>query len=396
MFLEARSSGPWTKPAFASALTGLSPWVHRANNARAGLPQEVVTLAERFQQAGYETVAIGRNSSLTDAFAFDQGFDRYDFHPRGSLGAASGAKLLTAVGAHHRSLDTRQLTDRAVDWVRGAAEPPFFLWLHYFDPHQPYVPPESFLPEGRAPERIGAGFTARREVRSGSLRPTPEEQRWIRELYQAELRFVDAQLGRFLGALEERGLYDACLVAFMSDHGEEFWEHGGYEHGHTLYDELLRVPLAIKLPGSSRKGAIETPVSTASLFATLLELTGLEPGDGVAPPLTPLWREPAANLPAPAVVSTGMAYGEPMRSVVFDGFKYIEASDRRELYHLASDPGERRPLERETEILRGRALLAAHERSAREARTALGLPRGSARELDPEVRAELVALGYLE
>ncbi len=396
VFLEARSAGPWTKPAMASALTGLSPWTHGANDAEALLPEAVDTLAERLRAAGHRTVAFGRNSFLSGAFGFDQGFDRYEFSPRAALGASSGARLLGALSAGRKSLDTRQLTDRAVDWVRREAEPPFFLWLHYFDPHLPYRPPAAYAAPGPAAERIGASFAALREVRSGALRVSAAERRWIRELYAAELRYVDAELGRFLAALRERGLYDACHVAFLSDHGEEFWEHGGYEHGHSLYDELLRVPFALKPAQASHGGRIGVPVSTASLFATLLELAGLPAGGGPppAPSLVPLWRGAAAA--PPEVVSTGTLYGEPLRSVVFDGYKYIEAADRHELYALESDPAEQRPLYDPAALRRARALLAAHERSARQARSALGLAVAPARELDPELRAELGALGYLD
>jgi arylsulfatase A-like enzyme len=122
---------------------------------------------------------------------------------------------------------------------------------------------------------MGYKFSSDIAIRSGSLVITAEQRPWVRELYEGELRYVDDNVGRVLSELKRLGIYDEMLIVFVSDHGEEFWDHDARAHGHTFYDELLRVPLFIKLPGEALRERRGELVCTGSIFPTLLGLAGI-------------------------------------------------------------------------------------------------------------------------
>jgi len=264
-----------------------------------------------------------------------------------------------------------------------------------------YQPPPQYQPPGPAPARIGTEWTKGEDVRTGLFIPSAQERRWIRALYDGELRWVDASIGRFLAAARAAGLDQRCVVVFSSDHGEEFWDHGATQHGHALYDESIRVPLAIRLPGATERGVVASPVSTERVPASILELVGLPVADGdvIAPSLVPLWRAPASVAEMPPVVSTGMLYHGEQVSVVRDHWKVIRnvASGERTVYDLSADPKEQHPL-----ADAGEAIAAAdeaergwRERAAR-ARKALRIPDRSNAQLDDQSLQELRDLGYVQ
>ncbi len=401
LFTQARSSSPWTKPATASILTGLSREVHRADELRSILPSETRTLAEHLQDAGFTTAGIGRNTFLRNSFNFDQGFDEYNFFPRGNSGIL-GDRLLrsTLPRLFATKPSSPELTDFAIHWLRRHAEQRFFLWLHYFDPHGPFEPPAEYLPQRPMPPRIGNSFGDIQAVRSGELVPDLEEREWIRQLYLAETRHVSHQVGRVVDTLKAIERYDACLVVLTSDHGEEFWEHGGFEHGHTLYDELLRVPLAFKMPKAlAAPRRIEHPVSTASVTPTILEILGSQaPSHHFSvPSLVPYWQGEA--VPDVPIFSSGVHYFEDREAVLFADHKYIHVplTGQEQLFDLEQDPGETRNLVRRENELRdsARRLLTEHTEASRRLRQRLGID-GEMAELDSDTLQDLRSLGYLQ
>lgn len=401
VFLNARAPAPWTKPSTASMLTGLSPWVHGTGTLRGVLPPEVETLAERLRSAGYLTAGIGRNTFLRDAFNFDQGFDEYFFFPRGNAGIL-GARLLQRLVPKRFATEpsTTELTNFAVRWLRENHQERFFLWLHYFDPHGPFAPPTRYLPHETAAARIGTTFGDTPAIRTGELVPNLEEREWIRELYRSEVRYVSDNVGRVMETLEDFGLYDSCLIAFTSDHGEELWEHGGFEHGHTLYDEVLRVPLFLKLPGKSKTHQVlETAVSTESLTPTVLDLLGLtHPGDRfTAPSLTTLWQADPKPTTGPTF-SNAVHYYEEKQSVVFGRFKYIREpmTGHEQLFDLEADPAETNDLAAEAPeaLAQARHLLGERIAHTEILRLELGIAEDQA-DLDIDTLQDLRALGYI-
>ena len=406
-FSKAFSSSSWTLPAMASVMTGVAPQVHGALHLHSRVPDGLPTLAEVLRHAGYRTAAFVSSTVLGPQANLTQGFDEFHAWPGPWLGRSLGASLLTARVPRFRQDEAPPpvLAGAVTDWLRDHREEPFFLWVHAFDPHAPYGPPSRYLrgtpPPGARPRFEGWDEEA---IRAGTWVPTAAERDWIRQLYLAEVRWADDAIGRLLAELKRLGIYDDALILVVSDHGEEFWEHGSYGHGHTLYDELLHVPLLVKLPVSNKIRPIgpirpirpirpiTTPVSTASLFATVFEACGL--------PL-PAGHPAAGSLlagPATALISQGLNRYEDRRAVRFGRFKYIHwtMSGREELYDLERDPGEAIDLAASSpaELAEGRRLLAAYEAEGRRARQLLRLPEGDAAEIDRHTLERLRSLGY--
>ncbi len=405
VFTQARSPSPWTKPAMASIMTGLPPLVHGATTRRSSVPDEVTTLAEILEESGYLTAAIGRNGSLSAGFNFDQGFDEFRIYPGGDVSGnpALGASLLRHLGLVMTNPSTLELADMVARWVDEHSDTPFFLWVHFFDPHAPYAPPKEYLPRGEAPPRIGGYYRSNGEIRSGFLVLDDREKAWVKELYDAEVRLVDQGVGRVIDSLERNGILEDALVVFSSDHGEEFFEHGLAGHGHTLFDEVLRVPLAIKLPGSSRTGRRDAAVSTEAIAATVLEIVGS--GETARPShaaesLSRIWQGDGESAAESPVISTAFLYFQDEIGVVFDDWKFIDRNGASpdSLFALGEDPDEWNSLTsaRPDKVEEAKRILDAYEQWVQISRQELGLSSGEEMELSPELEEDLRALGYIQ
>lgn len=410
-FSRASSSAAWTLPAMASVMTGVSPQVHGALHLRSRVPDGLPTLAEVLRHAGYRTAAFVSSTVLGPQANLTQGFDEFQAWPGPWLGRSLGASLLTARIPRFRpeEVPPPALADASIDWLRAHRDEPFFLWVHTFDPHAPYGPPRRYL-QGRTPPpggRLRFEGWDEEAIRAGTWVPTAAERAWIRQLYRAEIRWADEAAGRLLAELKRLGLYEDTLILVVSDHGEEFWEHEAYGHGHSLYEELLHVPLLVKLPAAAQKsqigrlgpigpiGRITTPVSTASLFATVLDACAL-PLPASHPAAGSLLR--AGGPPSP-LFSQGLNRYEDRRAVRFGRFKYIRwtMSGKEELYDLERDPGERADLAGASpeELAEGRRLLEELEAEGRRARQRLRLPAGETAEIDGHTLERLRSLGYV-
>lgn len=341
-FDQARSNCNWTCPSFASIFTGMVPSRHGVTSygPATPLPDELVTLAEHFQVRGWATRSIAYKVPLFDG-NYEQGFDQAFNVPRDVIrGEENLARALEWLGAH-----------------RGG---PAFLFLHFNDPHQPFVQPAPYdRAFGPPPEELGL------EMPPDVPGDTQEDQkRLFRDLYDGAVAYVDLCIGRFLDALRERGLYERATIAFVADHGEQLWEHGRFGHGgEDLYDEIVRVPLIVKPPkGSFEAGkVIAAEVSGFDVMPTLLELSGIPPAAKLdARSLVPLLCGTVQELGRPVVTETsrrGLA-------LVQGGYKYVLPADGagEALFHLPSDPGELRNLvsERTSELARLRELAIAY------------------------------------
>lgn len=402
VFTKALSPAPWILPAMASIMTGVSPSVHGAIKPDSRLPDNVKTLAEYMREAGYRTAATGDNTLLKPAHNLGQGFDEYDFFPKVSMGASFGAILLQTRRRFQPEVSTDDLTDLFVQWLRANRKNDFFLWLHYYDPHGPYTPPPRFLPEESPEPGIGTRFDRGQEVLEGRFVPSLAERDWIRKLYESEVRYVDRNIGALLRILDRLNLYQESLILFASDHGEEFWEHAGLGHGHSLHDEVLWVPLMIKLPEAEAKGQISTIVDTTSLMPTVLELCGI-PYDAEgfsAGSLVPLWGDGREPYRAQPIVSTGLLYLEDRESIVFNDMKYLRTltSGREELYDLVQDSAEKISLVRALpeKVRDAKRLLAKHHRFSGELRRRYRIRNAEEARLDEETRERLRSLGNVQ
>lgn len=363
---DAISAAPITLPAHASIFTGLYPPAHGVrDNGTYALGNEAVTLAERLQQAGYRTHAVISALVLNRRYNLAQGFDGYD----DDLWSEDEPKLFMI-----RERPAAKTAQRAVSWLRlWAAEgagttpaKPFFLWIHFFDPHQPYAPP----PSDRA------------------LSPT---------LYDAEIAAVDHGIAAVLDELRGRDLLDDTLVVLTADHGESLGEHGEKTHAVFVYDATVRVPLIFRHPRLFPKGEVyEAPVRSVDIVPTVLAALGLPGGDETqGADLLPAFRGkvPPPDLPQYSEsllseVGFGMA---PLYGLRSGGFKWIRAP-RPEVYDLRRDARERHNLypqeaRRGAQLDRELSLLLAESE-----RRALAAPKSP---MDRETLENLQALGYL-
>jgi arylsulfatase A-like enzyme len=248
---DLNACAAWTKPSTACLFTSLLPTYHRARTVDDALARERTTLAERFQAAGYRTLAWVANPVIDPAlFLFNQGFDRWvDLR---SLRDRSGATHVNGLDA-----DAAEITQGVVAWLRDHRDESFFLYLHSLDLHFGYRPRPPFDQAFVTPQSTGL----ERE----------------RQLYDNEIAYNDREVGRLVAALKELGLYDDTILFVTSDHGEEFGEHGSTRHGKTLYQELLHIPGILKLARSEQAGRrLDAVASNIDVAPTLLELAGVE------------------------------------------------------------------------------------------------------------------------
>ncbi|MEW6145384.1 MAG: sulfatase-like hydrolase/transferase [Thermodesulfobacteriota bacterium] len=407
LFKNAYSAAPWTLPSFSSMMTGVSPTVHKTIAFDSVLPEKFKTIAEYLRDSGYYTAAIGDNFYLHPEFNIDQGFMEYNFYPRRQMIVDSfGAFLIkkTYPRAMNPYASTGELTDMAIDWIGKNRDSDFFLWVHYYDPHLPYTPPREYISKDAVPDGfIGYKLESASAIRDGHFAPNASQRKWIKELYDAEVRYVDANVGRLLDAFKENSLYKSSLIILTSDHGEEFWDHGGFEHGHTLYNELIHVPLIVKLPGRHTGIIVEEEVTTQSLMPTVLDIVRIpnESASATADSLAPLLAESPSSYAEEPLVSTGLLYYENREGVIFSGTKYIQSlvTGRGELYDLKTDPGEQSPLALSRNKLKtdqAKNIMENHGRKSEMLTKELGVTNTEKAALDKEKTEKLKALNYIQ
>jgi choline-sulfatase len=390
VFDHAYSTAPWTRPSVASILTGLYPSGHRAMALNNVLSPDVETLAEYFTRAGYATAGIVSHVILSERFGFSQGFTLWDEEE------AQGHNHVSTPGVTRRAL-------AALDALT-AEDRPFFLFVHYFDPHYTYLAhPEIGFEPTTSPDLKGGEDIETLRARRASL--VPADLDFLRARYDEEIRFTDAGIGRLLEGLERAGVADRTVVAITADHGEEFMERGWLGHTRTLYQELVAVPLVVRgragAPGHGQH--VIRPVSLVSLTPTLLELAGVDAGDALfeGPSLAPFVRggtpPRAGNVFAEVDFRGPVAKQARKKAVIGPRFKLIrdDRHGRVELYDLLNDPGER------SNLARGGANPAV-DALQRElyAFTTRELPplTGAGEEvpIDTELRERLRQLGYVQ
>lgn len=350
-FERAYAPVPLTLPTHTTLWTGLQPPEHGIHdNGRAALGPDVPHVAEILRKAGWKTGAFLSSAVLDSAFGLARGFDVYDDR-MSAVDAEGDAEPAQRVGD--------ATTDAAIDWLRGAEEP-FLAWIHYYDPHSTYEPPEPWKSRLKSP-------------------------------YDGEIAFMDDQIGRVLAALAARGALANTIVVAVSDHGESLGEHGEATHGLFVYDATLRIPLIVAAPGLGPR-VPTTPVEVADVAPTILELCGQPPIEGGRSLVPALRGEKLAVRPVYGESEYGwLAFGwSPLRTLVVDGWRYVHSSDP-ELYDQSRDPGEVVDLRR-SETARAAQL----DRELGALRDSF-VPRGtSAAKVDEELQGRLSSLGYAQ
>jgi len=362
VFENAQAQSSWTLPTLASLMTSLHSSTHRCWNLANPLGEDYETLAELLHTAGWKTAAVASHVFLARRYQLDQGFASYDV----SLVKQNALKS-------HAAVTSPQVTQKGLGWLaqRRDQPEPWFLWLHYFDPHALYLTHEG----------ISEAFGTRRQS----------------DLYDGEIAFTDRAIGHLLAGLASLGMAERTVVVLFADHGEEFGDHGGSAHGHSLHRELLHIPLIVRAPGLAAH-RVSAAVRQVDVMPTVLELLGLpipEHLEGTS--LVPAMRgEPLPDLPV-----LGELRQSPLHrsdSLQRAGWKLLvdRARKRVALYDLTHDPGEHEDL------------AASHPERVREMRDELeALKAGAQRKagsyrkperltLPDDERESLRQLGYVE
>lgn len=385
-FTRAFAQSSWTRPSLPTILTGLYPSEHGlgaflqdGDHVTGGtLSPGAVTIAEALRALGYATALFGQQNQLAPRFGLDQGFDAYD----------------------HKSARAQRIHHRFLAWVEAhrdgeQEQKPFFAYLHYLELHWPYCAPpgaRGLFTAGYQGRPLCADWRRLRdEIRSGAVVLTDEEIVAMRGQYDEELYALDLEMGELFDRLREHGLWDETLVVLTSDHGEEFFEHGGMAHGTTLYDELIHIPLVVKPPRSwsAPAGArVDALVESRDLPPTFLEAAGATAkGDAAARSLL-TWVRGGRGQPREFVVSE---LGETIAVRTAEHKLIVSRDGAALLYDLTRDPGETRDVYAEEPGVVAR--LQGHLRQWRAALTPIA-PGDEA--LDHETVEGLRALGYLE
>ena len=397
VFRRAYAQSSWTIPSVGSIMTSRMPFEHGAILQSTPLQEDNVTVAEALRDGGYETAAFVANPLLTVLGGFSQGFDVFDVptrtNPTGFPFARAGI-----------------VNSRVADWVakraRNRQARPFFLYVHYMEPHPPYGRTDKLrrLLGGRPVPDLGALSQA--YLLSRTYRLTAQQIDDVKDVYDAEVAQVDDGIAWLVRALTRLGILDDTVIVVTADHGEELLDHGGTSHGQTLYDEVVHVPLVIAAPGE--QGVVDDDtVALVDVAPTILDFAGIPApaeyeGHSLADelrrrgPIEALWQRVAGHFREPGVALSHLAgqgeHPEPasaQRAVIRGFLKAIAVGpDAPRYYDLDADPHEKTP-----------ATLAAGERAAldrlledlrqRERPIAATVP------VEPATRDQLRALGYV-
>lgn len=417
LFTRAFANGPGTNQSFPAILTSTYFLMHGGMRL---LPQ-YTTLAEVLNGHGFRTVAFHSNPFLSKSLGWSRGFiEFYDFMNilkgpsafvtrQKNKGWSSwlmsfvtmelGANLSTTFQRLLKKiyyklsrvqipyLEGKELNRHTIEWVEKNAQDKFFIWMHYMDPHYPYVPPDEYM----------SYFSSREEAFNFDLsinfeKPSKDTVEVLRKLYAGEVRYVDACIGEILKFLDEKALLDDSLVLLMADHGHAFMEHGRFGHAYDiLYNEVLGVPLIIH--GLNTAESVDFPVQLLDVSPTILEVLGIEkPGDFVGDSLLSILkgvkncRNIFSESAKPDLINLRYDISKKVISCLRDEWKLIinELWETTELYNIKRDFQEKNNLaENETRIRKELELLAqkhlSRERIYRLTKKSLGEKRRNAR-----------------
>ncbi len=399
LFRHAYATAPWTLPSHVSIFTGLDASSHGVDTDKAVLTERANTMAEVFLKAGYHTSAVICAPLLRRRYGLTQGFQEFNTSLMGrSYAEARQVKVADEV------------TKLGLSYIDLRRDKPFFMWLHYWDPHYDYNPAQKYIDlfdPGYQGKQNGLDIQNRTDITSDI---DPRDLRHLIALYDGEIRFTDDALGALFDGLQKRGLLDNTLIVVTADHGEEFLDHGGTGHTWTCYEELMHVPLIIYSPGLRTVAPqFDQQVSIIDIFPTVLSLVGLK-YDGQAvqgrslvemmttgKPLEPrhlLMETRAARLQPGGKIGRWSALLAPSRLKLHRYYRANE--DTTFLFDLNSDPHERQDLApaRGTQLEDLTRMLSQMRRRDRDLNNRLAI--NGDEQLDQEQTEMLRGLGYLQ
>jgi arylsulfatase A-like enzyme len=392
VFELAQAPENWTKPSVASILTGLHPQTHQQKTGDAALPSSAELLSEHLQGEGFATGGFIANGYVSDRFGFDQGWDDYTNYIR-----------------EEKSTEAKDVFDDAGNWIEAHKDGRFFAYIQTIDPHVPYDPPGKYLQmydpseyAGQIRPRMTGDLLEKAKRNPPQVVFDARDKRQLEALHDGEITKHDHFFGAFLERLSELGLANDTLIVVTSDHGEEFDDHGSWGHGHSVYQELLHVPLMFRLPNRVPAGTkVGEAVSTLDISATVTDLLGVPAmahNEGHA--LVGLMLGEAPSQPAVAFSD----FQDDRRVITTGRWKLILRGNLTStMFDLVADPMEKNQLDasafpigrRYSRMLLGQ-FLGASDRGdwlSAEQKGGTQLERENA-EMDDTIRDQLRALGY--
>lgn len=414
-FESFRSHSSWTRPSIATLLTSLMPRSHGIVTSGDALPEALTTLPEMLEREGYETLAFVANPQIHPKLGFAQGFYRFfDLYRTQSGGAEIVPDDLIA------SANDEQVLAQALKVLLEPRRAPYFAYIHLLDPHGPYTPDATDAAEFTDPAYTGDIRGSIKDfTQHDRLAASPADLAHFRNLYDAEVRGTDRDLGAFLDALDRAGRLTGTHVLVTADHGEEFLEHGGTGHGRKLFEESIHIPLLWLGPGVPEGRIVEEVGGLVDITPTLLDVLELAPrGIGLqGKSLRPLWTGEATGTPRATFLEEFSGTSEEVggrsipfvtRGLVLKGRKLLVEPlrlDRRRieqaaLYDLETDPGETAPralgLDAATWSAGDAEILARYVRRDRAAHSLAPSLAVTAESLPEEDMKHLRSLGYLD
>jgi len=359
-FAWAQVPGTWSLPSHASLLTGVYPTVHRATAHEAKLSRDVPFVAEEMKKAGFKTAMFSSNGYISSKWGFDRGWDVNRNFIRESL--PNGSEYLWKT---------------AKAWLQPIVAKKQFAYLATIEPHVAYTPRKEFLVKYWDKPYVGPIKPVQSGVqlgliKGGKLKITDNDKKYLEALHDAEISQSDAAFAAFIADLKKMGIYDQSALIVVSDHGDQFYEHGSVGHGDTVYQELVHVPLMIRAPGVFPAGkVVHADVEVMDLYATMLDLAGLKPtpaAEGTT--LAPLARDEVGQSPRAALTVDGQV----SRGLKVQRYRMVHRGPGRiELYDEYDDPREQKDVAADHPIaLRGMrgvlGLLYAYETTWSKAR----------------------------
>jgi len=410
LFETVVSSTSWTLPAHAALFTSLHDRVHGCFDGTVWLARSRETIAEAFKSAGYRTTGFFSGPYLHPVYGLSQGFDTY--HDCTSYSEKTIAMLKgTAEAKELGDLSHKDVTNPIVlknvnGWLDTREDGPFFMFVHLWDVHFDYIPPPPydtmFDPDYKG--TVDGHFDVKVVERPSSW--TDRDVEHYKALYDGEIRWTDATLGKLFASLKARGLMDDTMIVITSDHGEAFYEHGNRGHRYSLHDEEIRIPLIIRFPPSIQAGnRIKEQVHIIDIAPTILKLAGLPPLPGaLGRDLSPLIENQDMAWPEIECVSELIfpLNARPLFSIRTPEWKMIlnTKNGLLEVYDMKGDPGEQAPLPEDRYPISPEALVNLYKKKVKMLETEfLRLPIPGKRDTPPVpemTRAHLRSLGYLK
>ncbi len=398
-FKNAVSPTSWTLPAHMSLFTSMDIMVHGVGGDGVSLHPDLGTLAGVLQANGYRTAGFVSSPYMNPAFGFDRGFDLYrNIDLDDSEFEDTVLPPEEQRDAVHSDITSPRITELALDWLEKNSSENFFIFLHMWDVHYDYIPPPPY--DTKFDPDYDGDIDSQDFIHNPKINPEmdPRDLEHIIALYDGEIAYVDHHIGLIVQKLKELGIFDDTLIVITADHGDEFYEHGGKGHRNTLFDEVIMVPLVLRLPSKIPAGKmIDEQVALIDIAPTILRICGIAPPEwmeGISL-LSGMKDAEAAGRPVLLELDLGLKGTRTnsykllfnthlLQTIIFD---LVEGPD--ETYsHLITDPVDWNEINR---LFYDR--LTEDRRLAEEYR---GGSAGKKVSLSPEERAKLKALGYLK